>query len=203
MLIKTYEVAVANQPFLFDETVACAQYLLEHDGAWDSVTQAVQEGTLLNNHSVTTAKTYLRAIRFRLENVPPELLAMLTAQDDTLSCLTLFYILLQRNRLLRELMEELVRDVMLAGEEEIAKQEIEDFLAFKRSQSQVLSEWSDTTWRKFWGNTLKSVIETQMLQGSDPLLLYLCPVPSPLRDWLLAHDEAVYLQLMLDVDAWH
>jgi hypothetical protein len=144
----------------------------------------------------------LRAIRHRLEEVPPKLLTFLASEDESTAQLTLLYILLQKNRLLRELVEEPIRDAVIDGEPNLPKQLFEDFFESKREASPILKEWSDTTWRKFWGNTLKALQISGLLHGQDPVDLVMQDIPKELQTWLKAQGEEIYLQLLLDRDAY-
>lgn len=198
LLLKTYEVAVANHPFLVKEAIACAEVLIETK-SWDAVTEAVQQDNLLKTRSKSTATSYLRAVRFRLDQVPQVLLKMLTRDENT-ARFTLFYILLHKNRLLRECMEEIIRDNVLGKETEITRQELEEFFEGKRQGTPALQEWSDTTWRKFWQNSLKSIIETGILTGQDPFQITRPDVPIPLKRQLIVSGDEIYLHLMLADD---
>ena len=200
MLNTSYEVNVANHPYLLQETLACARIL--NETGWDDFNQAALQDPILQALSPSTAQSYLRAIRHRLEDVPPKLLTFL-ASDDTLTAqLTLLYILLHKNRLLRELVEEPLRDAVLDGEGTLPRQVCEDFFEARREASPVLKEWSDTTWRKFWGNTLKTLQISGLLQGQDPLEIVLQDIPEDFQIWLKAQGEDVFLQLLFDRQAY-
>lgn len=201
LTITNYDIAAANHPFLLEEASLCARLLL--DGySWEEVQQAVVQDQLFASASPTTTQSYLRAIRFRIEGTPPDLLKMLAHGDTDTARYTLFHLLLHRNRLLRELVEEPLRDGVIDGILQISRADVLDFFEDKRQNSASLSEWSDSTWRKFWGNTLKSVLETGLLQGQEPLTIVCRPVPQPLRDWLLAGRDQLSLQLLLDPEAY-
>jgi len=200
VLNLSYEVNVANHPYLLQETLACARIL--KDSGWDDFNQAALQDPILQALSPSTAQSYLRAIRHRLEDVPPKLISFLASEDEGTAQLTLLYILLHKNRLLRELVEEAIRDSVLDGEPVVSKQLIENFFESKREASAVLKEWSDTTWRKFWGNTLKTLQISGLLQGQDPVNLVMQEIPTELQTWLKAQGEDVYLQLLLDKEAY-
>ncbi len=200
MLNRSYEVNVANHPYLLQETLACAR-ILKNSG-WDDFNQAALQDPVMQTLSPSTAQSYLRAIRHRLEEVPPKLLTFLASEDESTAQLTLLYILLQKNRLLRELVEEPIRDAVIDGEPNLPKQLFEDFFESKREASPILKEWSDTTWRKFWGNTLKALQISGLLHGQDPVDLVMQDIPKELQTWLKAQGEEIYLQLLLDRDAY-
>ncbi len=200
MLNRSYEVNVANHPYLLQETLACAR-ILKNSG-WDDFNQAALQDPIMQTLSPSTAQSYLRAIRHRLEEVPPKLLTFLASEDESTAQLTLLYILLQKNRLLRELVEEPIRDAVIDGEPNLPKQLFEDFFESKREASPILKEWSDTTWRKFWGNTLKALQISGLLHGQDPVDLVMQDIPKELQTWLKAQGEEIYLQLLLDRDAY-
>lgn len=198
LLLKTYEVAVANHPVLLKETLTCAK-LLTKNKDWKSLTEQVIEENLLEARSVNTTQTYLRAIRFRLESVPETLLTMMAGRHQKTARLALFYVLLNKNRLLRELMEETVRDARLANASQVSREDIENFFEGKRQNDNVLKGWSDTTWRKYWQNTLKMATESGVLEPGDHHYgLVKEPVPKKLASFLEEHDETVMLHIMLD-----
>jgi hypothetical protein len=200
VLNRSYEVNVANHPYLLNETLACARILKE--SGWDDFNQEALKDPILQSLSPSTAQSYLRAIRHRLEEVPSKLLGFLASEDQSTAQLTLLYILLQKNRLLRELVEEPIRNTILDGEPNLPKQLFEDFFENKRAASPVLKEWSDTTWRKFWGNSLKALQISGLMQGQDPVELIMQDIPKELQTWLKAQGEEVYLQLLLDKEAY-
>lgn len=197
ILYKTYEVAIANHPFLLKESVASAGCYLETK-SWDAVSEAVSSENLLKTRSETTGRSYFRAIKARLEGLPEALLHLLTDHDEQTACFTLFYILLHKNRLLRELMEETVRDKALDEETELTREEAKAFFEAKRESSEALQEWSDSTWKKFWQNTLKSALETGVLKGQDPMEITPVAVPDALKDYLMEHNDEIWLHIMLD-----
>lgn len=197
LLLKTYEVAVANHPVLLKETLICAK-LLAKNKDWKTLTEQVIEENLLEARSVNTSQTYLRAIRLRLEHVPEPLLTMMAGRHQKTARLALLYVLLNKNRLLREMMEEPVRDAMLAKAKQVSREDIENFFEGKRQHDSVLKGWSDTTWRKYWQNTLKMATETGVLEAGDNYVLVQEAVPKKLASFLEEHDEKVMLHIMLD-----
>lgn len=198
LLLKTYEVAVANHPVLLKETLTCAKLLTKNDD-WKALSDHVIEENLLEARSINTTQTYLRAIRFRLDHVPEELLAMMAGRHQKTARLALFYVLLNKNRLLREMMEEPIRDALLAGESQVAREELENFFEFKRQHDNVLKGWSDTTWRKYWQNTLKMAVEAGVLDIQDEYVTLLPEAaPKKLASYLEEQDEQVMLHIMLD-----
>lgn len=201
LTLTSYDIAAANHPFLLEEASLCAR-LIREGKSWEDIQHSVNQEQLFGSASPTTTQSYLRAIRFRIEGAPAELLELLAQGDPDTACYTLFHLLLHRNRLLRELVEEPIRDCVLEGIAQISRADVLDFFEAKRQQSAALSEWSDSTWRKFWGNTLKSVLETGLLQGQEPLSIVCRPVPAPLREWLLERQDQLGLQLLLDPVAY-
>ena len=197
LLLKTYEVAVANHPVLLKETLICAK-LLTKNNDWKTLTEQVIEENLLEARSVSTSQTYMRAIRLRLEHVPETLLAMMAGRHQKTARLALFYVLLNKNRLLREMMEEPVRDAMLSNAKQVPRDDIENFFESKRQNDSVLKGWSDTTWRKYWQNTLKMATETGVLEAGDNYVLVQEAVPKKLATFLEEQDETVMLHVMLD-----
>lgn len=89
LLNRTYEVASANHPFLLEESITCARMLLDKT-SWETIQQAVVQEHLFSTTSATTAQSYLRAVRFRLEGATPELLALIAHEDDKTARYTLF-----------------------------------------------------------------------------------------------------------------
>lgn len=196
LICKEYEVSSANQPFLLEESVQCAR-LLSDGASWEEVFDTIQHERPFTGSPATT-QSYLRAIRFRLEGAPIDLIRLLGGTDLATSRYTLLYLLMHKNRLLRELLEELIRDCVLDGVHEFPRADLDAFFADKRERSEAMREWSDTTWRKFWGNTLKTVLETGLLQGTDPLVIVPALVPKKLRTWLTQRDDSLALELLLD-----
>jgi hypothetical protein len=184
LFIKTYEVAAANHPFLLEESIVCARLLLDQL-SWENIQQAVVQDQLFATSSATTAQSYLRAIRFRLENTPPDLLKLIAHEEPATVRYTLLFLLMHKNRLLRELLEEPLRDCRIDGLTQISRSDILDYFEYRRESSPALSE---------------SVLETGLLQGQEPLNIVSAPVPEPLRVWLLQREDRLSLELMFDPD---
>jgi hypothetical protein len=192
--------AQTKNAFPLVEAAKVADLLLKGASLSQIRSQVIEED-LFQLRSHTSRSGMLRSVLNYVEGLSEEYLMFLSQGDLDLKRFTLLFLTLKHNRLLRELIGELLLDKVKRLELTIQSEEIKAFFAIKREQNTVLTEWSDSTFQKATSNTVLILVRSGVLKPlSDQKKYEICafPVPTPLRQQLLADGLEQYLPLLLN-----
>jgi hypothetical protein len=189
-----------KQAFALSETVTIAT-LIAKGASLDEVKQQVLDHDVLQLRSRSSREGALRTILRRFNNVSKDYIDLLASDNPDLRRFTLLFLLLQENRLMRELIAEVLIE-KLNQLDPIAKgTEIRSFFETKREQEPVVAQWSASTFERTAQNTVMALVRAGLLSPIQPKGDYeirSMPVPSPLRQQLILDGFEAYLALMLN-----
>ncbi len=133
--------------------------------------QAIQIDNLLQKRSPATAKRNAQAIRKRLELIAPEFWRALRDGDDQLATQVAFYAALERNLLLVEFIESVVRDAYITQANQLASYQWLEFLEDRTHKDESISTWQDATKKKMGQVVFRMLIEAGYMQNNRNLQL--------------------------------
>jgi hypothetical protein len=133
--------------------------------------QAIQIDNLLQKRSPATAKRNAQAIRKRLELIAPEFWRALRDGDDQLATQVAFYAALERNLLLVEFLESVVRDAYITQANQLASYQWLEFLEDRTHKDASISTWQDATKKKMGQVVFRMLIEAGYMQNNRNLQL--------------------------------
>ena len=133
--------------------------------------QAIQVDNLLQKRSPATAKRNAQAIRKRLELIAPEFWRALRDGDDQLATQVAFYAALERNLLLVEFIESVVRDAYITQANQLASYQWLEFLEDRTHKDESISTWQDATKKKMGQVVFRMLIEAGYMQNNRNLQL--------------------------------
>lgn len=186
--------------FALTETVAIAE-LLYQGLDYETIQQQVVIDDLLQMRSQTSRQGALRTIFQRLEKLPSEYIKLITMGNTDVRRFTVFFAILLQNRLLRELITDVLLDKVKQFDLIIKSSDLRVFFESKREESQVLSKWSNATYQKAFSNTVLVLVSARLLQPIKPKGNYeirATPVPIALKQQLIADGLEQILVLMLN-----
>jgi Putative inner membrane protein (DUF1819) len=192
-----YKASITSRPFLFNETVILAEFLLDGIDTQEIERRVVEEN-LFQVQSVHSRRFTFGVVMRRLKHAPSELLGYLAHGEPKLARLANLYLMLREFRLLREISAELLADNLLLFDDTLSQGEVERFLEHKRDQSDVIAGWSEKTFQKVRRNTMRVFVDAGLLEGRGPWRITPPFVPEALRQFLRDRGEEEYLRLMLD-----
>ncbi len=149
-----YKASITGRPFLFNETVIVAEFLLDGIDKQEIARRVVEEN-LFQVQSVHSRRFTFGVVMRRLKHAPSELLRFLAHGEPKLARLASLYLMLREFRLLREISAELLADKLLLFDETLSQGEVERFLEHKRDHSDVIAGWSEKTFEKVRRNAMR------------------------------------------------
>ncbi len=144
----------------------------------------------------------LQTILKRLGQVPGAYIQLIATGNPDIRRLTILFLILREHRLLCEFIAEVLLDKIKGFDYVLTPADLRTFFEGKRDQSLTVAAWSESTYKKVASNTVLVLVNAGRLQPVSPRGNYqirAVPVPSALRQQLLADGLGHYLTLMLDV----
>lgn len=128
--------------------------------------EAIETNNLLQKRTPATAKRFSRAIRSRLECMEPEYWRALKDGDDELATQVAFAAALERNLLLVEFMEQVVKDAYASHVENIAAYQWLEFLEDCGNKDSKIYEWQESTKKKMGTVVFRMLFEAGYLEST-------------------------------------
>ncbi len=158
--------------------------LLLQGASEDDWEQAIQVNNELQKRTPATAKRFARAIRTRLELLEPEFWKALRDGDDELATQVAFVSVLERNLLLLEFMEQVVKDVYAAHVEKIESYQWLDFLDDCGNKDSKIYDWKDSTKKKMGTVVFRMLFEAGYLESARTKKIQNVLIRPELKDML-------------------
>lgn len=135
---------------------------------WD---KAILDDNLLQKRTPAAARRNGRTIRKRLEKLEPEFWCALKDGDDELSTQVAFCGALERNLLLVEFVESVVRDAFISRIEHLALYQWFDFLDDRANVDPAIWDWKESTRKKTGQVVFRILAEVGLLKGTRSMTL--------------------------------
>lgn len=205
--VSSYK-AHTNFPFLLSEATSIAQLL--HRGlslgqikaqVIDPLQETLSEEDILQIRSKASRQGAWRVLEQLLENVPHPYIQFLATGHSDLRRYTLLFLTLRANRLLREVISEVLLDRLKSLDRALDRQTIAAFFDRKCEQEQIIGRWSKSTYRKVSSNTILILVRSGLLIASQDKKTYeiqAMPIPLQLKQQLQNDGLELYLRLMLN-----
>lgn len=200
-MTETAYAARTNNAFILTETVRIAE-LMYQGATQEDIRQRVLVEDLFQLRSQVSRERALQTVLKRLQQVPEKYIQLIATGNPDTRRFTILFMILRENRLLRELIAEVLLDKIKGFDYVVTTADLRTFFEGKRDQNITVAAWSDSTYKKAASNTLLVLVNAGLLQPTSPRGNYKIrsvPVPSALRQQLLADGLGHYLTLMLDV----
>jgi hypothetical protein len=199
-VVNSSYAAHTKYAFALVETVAIAK--LQCQGlTYEAIRQQVVVDDLLQIRSQASRQGAIRTIWQRLEKLPIEYIQLIAMGHLDVRRFTVLLAILLQNRLLRELIDDVLRDKVKQFERVVKPADLRGFFEGKRAESQTLANWSEATYQKSSSNTVSVLVSAGLLQPMKPKGTYeirVTPVPIALKQQLIADGLEQFLLLMLD-----
>ena len=199
-MTETAYTARTNNAFVLIETLRVAE-LMYQGATQEDIRQRVLVEDLFQLRSQASRERALQTILKRLQQVPEEYIQLIATGNPDIRRFTILFLILREHRLLRELIDEVLLDKIKGFNYVVTTADLRTFFEGKRDQNSTVAAWSNSTYKKAASNTLLVLVNAGLLQPTFPRRNYQIrsvPVPSALRQKLLADGLGYYLTLMLD-----
>lgn len=151
------------------------------DAVWE---QAIQTDNLLQKRTPATAKRFSRAIRARLTLLEFEFWRALRDGDDELATQVAFVSALERNLLLLEFMEQVVKDAYASHSEKLEAYQWLDFLEDCGNKDGKIYEWKESTKKKMGTVVFRMLFEAGFIESARTKKLQNVLIRPELKDML-------------------
>ena len=208
--------AYTNFPFLLCEVSLVAR-LLQEGLSWkqikgqviDASQESLRVGSvapvenrdILQFRSKASRQGAMRALEQLLNNIPQPYIQFLATGNSDLRRATLLFLTLRINRLLREVISEVLLDRLKSLDRSLDRNTIAAFFSLKCEQEQIVSQWSKSTYQKVCSNTILILVRSGLLLPSRDKKTYeiqAMPIPLQLKQQLENDGLELYLKLMLN-----
>jgi hypothetical protein len=192
--------ALTKNAFSLTETVAIAS-LITQGVSPEDIRYQVLESNLLQLRSYSSREGALQTILRRFKDVPKDYIFLLVSDNLDIRRFTLFFLVLQENRLLRELVTAVLREKLNRLEKMVKLSELKVFFEAKREQEPAITKWSTSTYRKTVQNTIMALVKAgflYLMPSRKDYEIRAIPIPFQLRQQLIVDGYESYLVLMLD-----
>lgn len=199
MTLTNYR-ALTKQAFALPETVAIASLITEGVSS-DEVRRQVLEDDILQLRSRSSREGTLQVIQRRFREVSKDYIQLLASDSPDIRRFTLLFLILKENRLLRELVTEVLLEKLKRLDKIVKGEELKAFFEAKREQEPSIAQWSASTYERTIQNTVMTLVRANLLYPIQPRGNYeirSVPVPAQLRQQLVMDGYETYLTLMLN-----
>ena len=138
------------------------------DSEWKRV---IQTDNRLQKRSPATAKRQASALRKRLERLDEPFWRTLRDGDDELASQIAFVAVLERNLLLVEFVETVLRDAFILKTEKLAQYQWMDFLEDRAHRDPAIGTWTESSKKKMGQVAFRILAEVGLLQSTRSLRL--------------------------------
>lgn len=132
---------------------------------------AIQTDNRLQKPTAATARRIAQSIRKRLERMEPSFWQAIRDGDDELATQASFCAVLERNLLLVEFIESVLRDAFVTQAGKLHVWQWNDFLDERAHKDSALADWSMTTKRKTGQVAFRILAEVGLLTDTRSLTL--------------------------------
>jgi Putative inner membrane protein (DUF1819) len=205
--VSSYK-AHTNFPFLLSEATSIAQLLSQGLSLAQIKAQVIDpqqetlcEEDILQFRSKASRQGAWRVLEQLFKNTPHSYIEFLTTGHSDLRRYTLLFLTLRTNRLLREIISEVLLDRLKSLDRSLDRQTISAFFDRKCEQEQIVGQWSKSTCRKVCSNTVLILVRSGLLIPSQDKKTYeiqAMPIPFQLKRQLQNDGLELYLRLMLN-----
>jgi len=166
----SYDSDLIGGSLLVRESRVIAELLLEqaNEEQWK---QAIQTENRLQKRSPATAKRQAGALRKRLERLDEPFWRALRDGDDELATQVAFVAVLERNLLLVEFVETVLRDAFILRAEKLAHYQWLDFLEDRAHRDPAIEDWTESSKKKMGQVAFRILAEVGLLQSTRSLRL--------------------------------
>ena len=160
---------------------------------WD---QAIRVDNLLQKRTPASAKRNAQAIRKRLERLEPEFWRALRDGDEELATQVALYAALERNLLLVEFMETVVRDAYITHLDKLEHFLWAEFLEDCAHRDPTVSEWKESSKKKMGQVVFRILAESGYLVSTRSLKLQPVRIRPELNQLLMDNHQQRLLACM-------
>lgn len=195
-----YDCDLTGGSLMVRESRMIAQLLLRNtnEEQWH---QLIQVENVLQTKTPATARRYATTIRKRLAPLAPDFWRALYEGDDELATQVAFCSVLERNLLLVEFMETVLRDAYVSQVEQLASYAWTDFLEERSQRDPALADLKESSKSKMKRVVFRTLAEAGYLKSTRKRELQRVVVRAELKRLLEEHGKQ-RIKKCMEVSVW-
>lgn len=195
-----YDSDLVGGSLMVRESRIIADLLLQQATA-EQWQQAIQVENVLQKRTAASAQRNATAIRKRLERLEPDFWKALRDGDDELATQVAFCGALERNLLLVEFMETVLRDAYISQAEQLDSYVWSDFLEERSQRDPDIADWKVSSKKKMGQVAFRMLAEVGYLKSTRKLELQRVIIRAELRMLLEEHYKQ-RIKKCMEVSVW-
>ena len=158
-----YSAGLVSKSFWYLESKKTARYMLDRLNREEIRDLAIKDN-IYQVESEYRAKRMANAIYTRLNSLPEILLRDVVDSDVTTSKVLVLISIMKTDRLFFEFMYEVFRNNIILGDYSIKDRDMNIFFEEKKSQSETLNKWVESTIKRLKSEYIKMIKEAGLLK---------------------------------------
>lgn len=187
-----YSAGMVSQVFAYVETKKLAELLSKgftKEEAWEKV----EEENLFQLKNATRLRRTFNYIYTRLKSLPEELINVLPILDAENAKILVLISIMKTDLLFFEFVHEVYRGKIIVGEKTIDNRDMNAFFDEKASQSDIVSNWSESGIQKLKNCYLRNLADAGLLETTKSRIIKPTLVNYRLEEMLEKYDMRIYL----------
>ena len=193
---ERFSAGLVSKPFWFYEYKTYAEQLNKGYTAEEIKAQALQMN-LFPAAKEYRVKEILSCVSRRVMQFEPEWRDLFMQQSVSVQKLMVLLSIMADDKLFFVFMYRIYRDKLIIGADCLEASEVLSFFRLMQNESEEISQWKDTTIRKFSQSYRRLLNDAGLLMGEK----IIPPLPSvAVKRYLKEHDMSAYLQAITGAD---
>lgn len=161
-----YSAGMVSRPFWYIEAKKTAKYLIECKDTKE-IKDIVAKENIYQVSSEHRATQVFNTVIRRISSLDDFLINAIVNADIATSKLVVLLSVMKTDRLFFEFMYEIFRDKLILGDFNLKDRDVSNFFDTKKSQSEVISKWTDTTITKLKRCYVRMLFEAGLINNSS------------------------------------
>ena len=191
--MKEYSAGIVSKPYWYLESKKTAKFMIDGLNRKQILEKAVKDN-IYQVKSEYRAKTMTNAIYTRLNSLPEFILKAVVNSDMNTSKILVLISIMKTDRLFFEFMYEVFRNNIIIGNYYIKNRDINAFFQDKKSQSEIVDNWVDSTINKLKSDYIRIINEAGLLKKDNNKREIIIPLLDHIvKQYLLENNMAHYV----------
>lgn len=161
-----YSAGMVSRPFWYIEAKKTAKYLIECKDTKEIKDIVVKENIYQVSSEHRATQVFNTVVR-RISSLDDFLINSIVNADIATSKLVVLLSVMKTDRLFFEFMYEIFRDKLILGDFNLKDRDVSNFFDTKKSQSEVISKWTDATITKLKRCYVRMLFEAGLINNSS------------------------------------
>ncbi len=173
--MKKYSSGLVSESFWFVEFKKLLK-LLREGKDWEDIKVLSLEDNLFGVSNKNRAKRIYGYLKNRIEVLDEDIIDLFMNSDIQTQKLINIIAVAKQNQLFFEFLYEVYREKIILGETELTASDINIFFKNKQDQDQVISKWTDVTFKRLRSSYMNFITEAGLVSSIDREIRITAPI---------------------------